>query len=134
MKRRCHRAITLATLALQLLAPVGAYAAVVPAAGSGDYCSAVVRAAFASGARVVLPLRAAAADSGVPAPRHSHHSLAHCPSCIGASPALAIRPSTTTCVVRLLVLAAVPVGSVRVDSASSPFLLPPLRGPPSVLL
>jgi hypothetical protein len=134
MKRRCRLAVTLVTLAMQLLAPVGAYAAARPAADLSDYCSAAARPDVQSGDGVLAPLRGAQADSGVPAPRPSHSPHSHCPSCLGACVAAAIPPSTTPFVVRSRLLDRVTTGPARADITAQPALLPPLRGPPSVLL
>src|SRR6476660_2977382 len=80
-------AITLVTLALHLLAPVGAYAASRPAPESSDYCSAT--RADARSADVVP------ATPGVPAPRPGHAPHSHCPSCLSAVAVAAIPPSAT---------------------------------------
>ena len=126
MTRRCRLAVTLVTLALHLFAPVGAYAASRPAAGSSDYCSATARAESRSG-------DVAPATSGVPAPRPGHSPHSHCPSCLGALAVVAIPPSATLFVVAPRSVGRVPTGAARSVIAAQPALLPPLRGPPSVL-
>jgi len=133
MKRRCRLAVTLVTLAMHLLAPVGAYAAARPAADSSDYCTAA-RSDVQSGDGVLAPQRGARADPGTPAPRPSHSPHSHCPSCLGAFVAAAIPPSATPFVVRPRSLDRVPTVPARTDIAAQPALLPPLRGPPPVLL
>ncbi|MEP6998085.1 MAG: DUF2946 family protein [Betaproteobacteria bacterium] len=131
--KRCRLAITLATLASHLLAPVVAYAAAPPTAASNNYCSAAARAADRSGDGLLVPQRAAIADSGVPAPRPRHSPHSHCPSCLGASVVAAIPPSATPFAVPQLfgLLLVVPVRAVP---AVQLVLLPPLRGPPSIRL
>ena len=124
MTRRCRLVITLVILALHLLAPVGAYAASRPAGESSDYCSAVARA----DARPVDVV-----PSGLPAPRPAHSPHSHCPSCLGAFAVVAILPSATPFVVAPRSLHRAPTGAVRTVIAAQPALLPPLRGPPSVL-
>jgi hypothetical protein len=133
MKRHCRLAVTLVTLAMHLLAPVGAYAAARSIADPNDYCSAAARPDAGSGDGVLAPQRGARADSGTPAPRPSHSPHSHCPSCLGAFVAAAISSSATPFVVRPRSLDLVPSGPVRADIAAQPALLPPLRGPPSVL-
>jgi hypothetical protein len=133
MRRRCRLAVTLVTLAMHLLAPVGAYAATRTAADSSDYCS-TARSDVQSGDAVLAPQRGARADSGAPAPRSSHSPHSHCPSCLGAFVAAAIPPSATPIVVRPRSLDRVTTGPARADIAAQRALLPPLRGPPSVLL
>jgi hypothetical protein len=133
MKRRCCLAVTLVTLAMHLLAPVGAYAAARPAADSSDYCSAA-RSDVQSVDGIHAPQRGAMPDSGAPAPRSSHSPHSHCPSCVGAFVAAAIPPSATPFVVRPRSLHRVPSAPARTDIAAQPALLPPLRGPPPALL
>jgi hypothetical protein len=133
MKRRCRLAVTFVTLALHLLAPVGAYAAARPAADSSDYCTAA-RSDVQAGNGVPATQREAGPDSGVPAPRPSHSLHSHCPSCPGAFVAAAIPSSATPIVVRPRSLDRVTTGPARADIAAQPALLPPLRGPPPVLL
>ena len=118
-------AITLVTLALHLLAPVGAYAASPPAPESSDYCSAT-RADAHSAAGVP-------ASPGVPAPRPGHSPHSHCPSCLGAFAVAAIPLSATPFVLIPRSLDRAPTGAVGADIAAQPALLPPLRGPPSLL-
>jgi Protein of unknown function (DUF2946) len=131
MKRRCRLAVTLVTLAMHLLAPVGAYAAARPAADSSDYCTAA-RSDVRSG--VLAPQRGARADPGTPAPRPTHSPHSHCPSCPGAFVAAAIPPSAAPIVVRPRSLGRVTTVPARTDIAAQPALLPPLRGPPPALL
>jgi hypothetical protein len=133
MKRRCRLAVTFVTLAMHLLAPVGAYAAARPAADSSDYCTAA-RSDVRSGDGVVAPQRGARADQGTPAPRPSHSPHSHCPSCPGAFVAVAIPPAATPIVVRSPSLGRVRTVPARTDIAAQPALLPPLRGPPPALL
>jgi len=133
MRRRCRLAVTLVTLALHLLAPVGAYASARPAADSSDYCTAA-RSDVQSGNGVLAPQRGASTNSGVPAPRPSHSPHSHCLTCPGAFVAAAVAPSATPIVVRPRSLDRVSIVSARTDIAAQPALLPPLRGPPPVLL
>jgi hypothetical protein len=133
MRRRCRLAVTLVTLAMHLLAPVGAYAAARPAADSSDYCTAA-RSDIQSGNGLLAPQRGASTDSGVPAPRPNHSPHSHCPSCPGAFVAAAIPPWATSFAVRPRSLDRVPTVSARTDIAAQRALLPPLRGPPPVLL
>jgi hypothetical protein len=126
MTRRCRLAVTLVTLALHLLAPVGAYAASRPASVSSDYCAAAARADVGSGE--VVP-----ATSGVPVPRPGHSPHSHCPSCLGAFAVVASPPSATPFVVTPRSLDRAATDTARTDIAAQPALLPPLRGPPSVL-
>jgi hypothetical protein len=133
MRRRCRLEVTLFTLALHLLAPVGAYASARPAADSGDYCTAA-RSDVQSGNGVLAPQRGVLADSGAPAPRSSHSPHSHCPSCLGAFVAAAIPPSAAPIIVRPRLLDRVSSGPACADIAAHPALLPPLRGPPPVLL
>jgi hypothetical protein len=123
----------LVTLAMHLFAPLGAYAAARPVTDSSDYCTAA-RSAVQSGNGVVAPQRAGSADSGVPSPRSNHSPHSHCPSCPGAFVAAAIPLSATPFVVRPRSLDRVPTVPARTDIAARPALLPPLRGPPLVLL
>src|SRR6476646_1101928 len=109
MTRRCRLAVTLFTLALHLLAPVGAYAASLPAAGSSDYCSAT-RADTRSG-DVVL------ATSGIPASRPGHSPHSHCASCLGAFAVAVIEPSATPFVVTPRALDRAMTGAARADIA-----------------
>jgi hypothetical protein len=132
MTRRRRLAVTV-TLALHLLAPVGAYAAARPATDSSDYCSSALRAGVGSSDGAVAPQRAARTDSGVPAPRSGHSPHSHCPSCLGTFVAAAIPPSATPFFVAPRSLDRVHTGAPRTDIAAQPALLPPLRGPPSVL-
>ncbi|HEV7412023.1 MAG TPA: DUF2946 family protein [Casimicrobiaceae bacterium] len=133
MRRRCRLAVTLVSLAMHLLAPIGAYAAARPAADSSDYCTAASSDVQSiDGGRA--PRRGARPDSGAPAPRSSHSPHSHCPSCVGAFVAAAIPPSATPFVVRPRSLDRVPGAPARADIAAQRALLPPLRGPPPVLL
>jgi hypothetical protein len=132
MRRRCRLAVTLVTLAMHLFAPLGAYAAARPAADSSDYCTAA-RSEVQSGNGVLAPQRGASTDSGVPAPRPSHSPHSHCPSCPGAL-VPAIPPWATPFVVLPRSLDRVPTVPARTAIAAQPALLPPLRGPPPVLL
>ena len=133
MKRRCRLAVTLVTLAMHLLAPVGVYASARPAADSSDYCSAA-RSEIPSDDGVLARQRGAQADPGTPAPRPAHSPHSHCPSCLGVFAVLAIPPSATPFVVAApRSLDRVPLGAARSVIAAQPALLPPLRGPPSVL-
>jgi hypothetical protein len=132
MTRRCRLAVTLVTLALHLLAPVGAYAAARPAADSSDYCTAA-RYDVQSGNGALAPQRAASADSGVPAPRPGHSPHSHCPSCLGTFVVVAIPPSAAPLVATPRSLDSVPTDAARTVIAAQPALLPPLRGPPSLL-
>jgi hypothetical protein len=132
MRRRCRLAVTLVTLAMHLLAPVGAYAAARPAADSSDYCTAA-RSDVQSGNGVLAPQRAASTDSGVPSPRPSHSPHSHCPSCPGAFVAAAILPSATPFIVRPRSLDRVPTVSARTVIAAQP-ALPPEKAISSVLL
>ena len=118
-------AITLVTLALHLLAPVGAYAASPPAPKSSDYCSAT-RADAHSAAGVP-------ASPGVPAPRSGHSPHSHCPSCLGAFAVTAIPPSATPFVLFQRSRVRAQREAVGADIAAEGALLPPLRGPPSLL-
>jgi hypothetical protein len=117
MTRRARLAVTLVTLAMHLLAPIGAGAAVRPAVASGDYCSVAARSA---------------ADSGVPEPRPAHSPHSHCPSCAAVSLAVAIPAPGASLAVRLLVLVRLAAGTGRADIVSRFALLPPLRGPPPI--
>ncbi len=132
MRRRCRLAVTLVTLAMHLLAPVGAYAAARPPADSSDYCTAA-RSDVQSGNGVLAPQRGASTDSGVPAPRPGHSPHSHCPSCLGAFAVVAIPPSAAPLVVTPRSLDSAPTGAARTVIAAQPALLPPLRGPPSLL-
>jgi DUF2946 family protein len=126
MTRRFRLAVTLVTLALHLLAPVGAYAASRPADAPSDYCSAATRADAHSGDGVP-------ATSGVPLPRPGHSPHSHCPSCLGAFAVTAMPPSATPFVVGPRSLDRAPTGAARAHIAAQPALLPPLRGPPPLL-
>jgi hypothetical protein len=117
---------------MHLLAPVGAYAAARPVTDSSDYCTAA-RSDVQSGNGVLAPQRAGSADSGVPSQRSNHSPHSHCPSCPGAFVAAAIPLSATPFVVRRHALDRVPTVPARIDIAAQPALLPPLRGPPSLL-
>ncbi|HEY7944777.1 MAG TPA: DUF2946 family protein [Casimicrobiaceae bacterium] len=132
MTRRFRLGIALAALAMHLLAPIGAYATVRPAVAFGDYCSTAARASLPSGVGAPVQRHAATSDSDVPAPQQHRHLHTHCASCLGASLAAAVPPSTSPFAVRPVALVAVPPDPVRARAASSPVLLPPLRGPPPV--
>ena len=132
MRRRCRLAVTLVTLALHLFAPVGAYAAAGAPADTSDYCTAA-RSDVQSGNGVLAPQRGAASDSGVPAPRPVHSPHSHCPSCLGAFAALAIPPSAAPFAVAARSLDSAPARAAHTVIAAQPALLPPLRGPPSLL-
>ncbi len=115
MTRRFRLAVTLATLAMHLLAPVGAYAAVRPAAAFGDYCSAAARTAVPSDdQRPRAAARVRAADSGVPAPQHRPLAAFALPV---VSSALRSPPRSRSSARRSPsgrpALAAVPTGAVR---------------------
>jgi len=131
MRRRCRLAVTLVTLAMHLFAPVGAYAAAGPPAESSDYCTAA-RSDVQSGNGLLAPQRGATSDSGVPASRPGHSPHSHCPSCLGAFAAVAIPPSAAPLAVTARSLDSAPARAARVIAAQ-PALLPPLRGPPSLL-
>jgi hypothetical protein len=134
MKRRGRLVVMLVALTMHLIAPVGVYAASRPEAALNDYCSAAARSTVGSADDVFVPQRAARADSGVPVQRPARSPHSHCASCLGASVAIAIPPSTTPFVVRPLALAGLQGDAARIDIAPHPALLPPLRGPPSALL
>lgn len=131
MTRR-RLAITLVTLAMHLLAPVGAYAAV-PAIASDDFCSAATKSAAAPDGRGLESQRLGFAPSHVPAPSPRHSAHSHCPSCSGGSVAAEILPSAASFVVRPVAFAWVRSESESEDIAPPPALLPPLRGPPSFI-
>lgn len=131
MKRR-RLVATLVTLTMHLIAPVGVYAASRPDGLMNDYCSAA-RSAVGSDDGVFGPQRAARGDSGIPVQRHGRSPHSHCASCLGASVAVAIPPSAAPFVVRPPALAGVHGDAARIDIALHPALLPPLRGPPSVI-
>jgi hypothetical protein len=132
MTRRCRLAVTLLTLAMHLLAPVGAYA-VAPAIASGDFCSAATKSAAPPDDRVLEPERPGIAGSHAPAPLPRHPAHSHCPSCSGGSVAAAILPPAALFVVRPVAFARVTSESAGEDIAPPPALLPPLRGPPSFI-
>jgi hypothetical protein len=117
---------------MHLLAPVGAYAAARPLADSSDYCTAA-RSDVQSGSGVLAPQREASTNSGVPAPRPSHSPHSHCPSCLGAFAVVAIPPSAAPLVATPRSPEGAPTGVARAVIAEQPALLPPLRGPPSLL-
>jgi cytochrome c biogenesis protein CcdA len=128
MKRRSRLAVTLLTLAVHLLAPIGAYAAPRPGLASSDFCSALTPADG------VLGRLRAAQVPGTPAqhPRHPQHS--HCPSCLGMSVALATAPPAEPFFVAPLALSGASGDPARTIVAAHPTLLPPLRGPPAIPL
>jgi hypothetical protein len=129
MNRRHRLVVTLVTLAVHLLAPIGAYAAPQPAPGSNDFCSAIQ-----PGGGAFVRERATRLNSGGPA-RHSGHSQhSHCPSCLGASVVLASAPPAAPFVVAPSGLAGVLGDPGRTDVVQRPPLFPPLRGPPAILL
>lgn len=132
MTRRYRLAVTIATLAMHLLAPIGAHAAIPDATAPGDYCSSAARTAVASDdhGRVLAAPRLAAANSGIPAPRPAHSPHSHCPSCPVVSLALVIPAPRMPLAVNLPALVGVVTGPVRADTATPSALLPPLRGPP----
>ncbi|MGH8800204.1 MAG: hypothetical protein ACREX7_08160 [Casimicrobiaceae bacterium] len=132
MKRRCRLAITIAALAMHLIAPVGAYAAVRPTAAFGDYCSAAVRVGLPSDAGARAQQRAASSGSGISAPLPHRHVHLHCASCFGAALAAAVLPSAPLVAVRPLALAAVTPDDACARFAFPSALLPPPRGPPSI--
>jgi hypothetical protein len=99
-------------------------AAARPAAESRDACAAAAPAA---------PRPVDVVPSGLPAPRPVHSPHSHCPSCLGAFAVVAILPSATPFVVAPRSLHRAPTGAARTVIAAQPALLPPLRGPPSVL-
>jgi hypothetical protein len=113
---------------MHLLAPVGAYAASRPVAQSSDYCSATARAD-------ARPSDVVPASSGIPAPRPAHSPAphSHCASCLGALAVVAIPPSVAPFVVTPRSLERAPTSAASAVIAAQPALLPPLRGPPSLL-
>jgi len=117
---------------MHLFAPVGAYAAAGPRAESSDYCTAA-RSDVQSGNGSLAPQRGATSDSGVPASRPGHSPHSHCPSCLGAFAAVAIPPSAAPLAVTARSLDSAPTRAARTVIAAQTALLPPLRGPPSLL-
>jgi hypothetical protein len=134
MTRRYRLAVTILTLAMHLLAPIGARAAIPPTTASGDYCSGTVRTTVASDDHVLVPPSPAAANSGVPAPHPTHSPHSHCPSCPVVSLAIAIPGARTSLAVNLPAPVFVAAGPIRADTANPSALLPPLRGPPPIPL
>ncbi|HEY2862304.1 MAG TPA: DUF2946 family protein [Casimicrobiaceae bacterium] len=125
-------AITLLTLAMHLLVPLGAYAAV-PTVASGDFCSAATKSAAPPDDRVLEPQRVGFAGSSAPAPSPRHPAHSHCPSCSGGSVAAAMLPAATPFVVRPVAFARAAAASAGDDIAPGSVQLPPLRGPPSFI-
>jgi hypothetical protein len=136
MNRRCRFGITLAALALHLLAPLSAYAAMRPTAGPGDYCSSALRSTLPPDDALPVASQRPSADPDLPAPgrdRHEHVH-AHCASCLGATLAVAILAPVVALAIGPSGDYPIPTGRNDLVAASTVALLPPLRGPPSILL
>jgi hypothetical protein len=119
MDRRRAPAIVLAALALHLIAPFAAYAAMKPAPGFNDICSASAKMVSTGGAPATAP-RSGLLD----------HKLAHCAFCPAGAAAAAVSPKGSAS------LLLVRTGHLRVPAvhsaapAAAPVLCPPPRGPP----
>jgi hypothetical protein len=119
MRSRCRAGMVLVALSVHLLAPPAAYALTAFGPGFDDFCSANRLIAGLPGAVPTFPL-----------PHAPKHASSHCAFCSGSASA-AILPSTLS----LPALVAVVTESLRIATrtsvASSVFLLPPSRGPPT---
>ena len=124
-RRRCRFALAFVALAIHLLVPVAAYAAL-PASAGGDFCRSGDRAP----GRVA---RNASPTPSIPIPGQTRHFHAHCASCFGASLAATLAPGPAIALlVRPSLIALNRSGAERPANASSLALLPPLRGPPQI--
>ena len=118
MRSRFRVGVLLVTLAVHLLAPLGAYASATLPPGFDDLCSANRSATVFPGSTPALPL-----------PYSPKHTSSHCALCVGSA-AAAVLPSALS----------LPVPLARAEAALSPatsalvtataVLLPPSRGPP----
>src|SRR5450759_3143549 len=81
MRSRFRVGVVLVTLAVHLLAPLGAYASVAPGPGFSDFCSANRNATALPGSTPALPR-----------PYSPKHAPLHCALCAGSG-AAAVLPS-----------------------------------------
>jgi Protein of unknown function (DUF2946) len=119
MRQSRRQLIVFFAFALQVIAPLSAYATARPAIGAGDFCSVVGNSGASTARGDALPLQ-------IPA----DHVLHHCPLCLGGSAGAALPLALPA----LAVLADAPVwlGSSTGERASSAdaVALPFSRAPP----
>lgn len=120
MNRRFRLGIALAALALHLIAPVAAYAAVPAGSRFADFCSVSGNAAPVGGWPADLPL-----------PQPDRHLPSHCELCLGAA-AAALGPPALPFLLFVATLGCTSPIPPPVATAA-PTLFPPPRGPPANL-
>jgi hypothetical protein len=120
MRSRFRVGVVLVTLAVHLLAPLGAYASATPQPGFDDLCSANRNATAMPGSNPALPL-----------PASPKHASSHCALCAGSASA-AILPSALPLPVLLAHAEASLPHAARPLVTATAVLLPPSRGPPTV--
>jgi Protein of unknown function (DUF2946) len=120
MRPRFRLGVVLVTLAVHLLAPLGAYASAMPQPGFDDFCSANRNATVLPGSTPALPL-----------PYSPKHASSHCAYCSGSASA-AVLPSALSLPVLLAhAEASLPHATCALVTAKV-VLLPPSRGPPTI--
>src|ERR1700694_2267590 len=116
MRSRLRVGVVLVTLAVHLLAPLGAYASATPGPGFNDFCSANRNVTALPGANPALPR-----------PNSPKHASSHCALCAGSA-AAAVLPSALSLRVPLAhAEASLPRATCALVTAA-PVLLPPSRG------
>jgi len=121
MMRRFSLWLTVAALALRVVAPLAAYAAVQPMPAFDELCSVAGK-----------PSAPRTASLGDPASPSQRHLLSHCSDCpCGASAAVLPAAFVLPRVAAVGVVVA-PVAA-RATTAAAPALFPPPRGPPGSL-
>lgn len=121
MQSRRRQFIVFLTLALQLLAPLSAYASARPEIGAGDFCSAYGKSIAAQAAGVHLPVNLPAG-----------HALEHCPLCLGGSAAVALPAARQVFAVRANALPAIDLAAFDRVTSVNAVALPFPRAPPRV--
>jgi hypothetical protein len=120
MKSRFRVGVVLVTLAVHLLAPLGAYASATLPPGFDDFCSANRSATALPGSTPTLPL-----------PYSPKHVSSHCAYCSGSASA-AVLPSALPLPVLLALAEASLLHATCPLVTATAVLLPPSRGPPRV--
>ena len=120
MRSRFRVGVVLVTLAVHLLAPLGAYASATPQPGFDDLCSANRNATALPGS-----------TPAVPQPYSPKHASSHCVYCSGSASA-AVLPSVLSLPVLLAHAEASLPHATRPLVTAEAVLLPPSRGPPIV--
>lgn len=120
MRSRFRVGVVLVTLAVHLLAPLGAYATAMPPPGFDDFCSANRNATALPGSNPALPR-----------PYSPKHTSSHCAYCSGSASA-AVLPSALSLPVLIAHAEASLPHATRPLVTAAAVLLPPSRGPPTI--